>query len=826
MLMRHRVGRVTSLAVLCLAASGAVAAQACLTSQLHVAIRDSSGKPVSSAEVRIGPDSRLTSSEGVAEFTNLACGTWTASVAKTGFQDLRESFQVSEKSSDVSLTLAGVPVVRDSLEVRDTSPTLEQSASPTQQLKLDEVKNLPSKPATVADTLPLVPGIVRSPDGEIKIDGEGEHRSAFTVNLADVTDPATGKFGQTVPIDSVETVDVLNTPFLAQYGNFTSGVVAVETRRGGETWHAELNDPLPEFRFRSWRMRGMKNSTPRLLFSGPLIKPRLYFLTAVQYEMVKTPERTLPFPFNESKRESVNGLTQFDYVVSARQALSGTLHFTPQHTNFVNPEYFNPQPVTPSYAQHNYIAILSDKLGVRDGTIESTLTVQRFDASVGAQGPEQMFITPTGNFGNYFATQHRESGRTAWLETWSPARLVGAGSHFLKFGTQVTLLSNSGQLWERPINILNTTGQLLRRIDFIGGRPFNASDSQIALFAQDQWSLTSRLAVNLGGRVERQGIAHSIRLAPRTGMSWTPFSSGRTVIRSGYGIFYDRVPLGVYAFGSHPQRVVTDYAPDGSVLSDPINNSNVLAGGAPNSLLIHNQHVPGSFAPQSATWNVQIEQRFSSWFRLRAGYSKSRSIGLVVLEPDDVVNNQTFLRGGGRSSYHQAEITGQFAWKGGQQLFVSYTRSLAEGQLNGFSGFLGNFPSPLIRTDLYSHLPGDLPNRLLAWGRVNMPWGLQLLPIMELRDGFAYARLNALGDYVGMPFSQHDRFPNFFSADARILKDIKVNPKYTLRFSVSGFNLSNHFNALSVHANTADPQYGIFFGNYHVRYRADFDVLF
>ena len=44
--------------------------------------------------------------------------------------------------------------------------------------------------------------------------------------------------------------------------------------------------------------------------------------------------------------------------------------------------------------------------------------------------------------------------------------------------------------------------------------------------------------------------------------------------------------------------------------------------------------------------------------------------------------------------------------------------------------------------------------------------------------------------------------------------------------SVSGFNLTNHFNALAVHANVDDPQYGIFFGNYHIRYRADFDVLF
>jgi len=834
MRMRQRVGRAATGLVLCLTAAGVAQGQGCGTKQLRVLVQDTAGKPVTGATVAIGTEpatkqatSHVTSEQGIAEFRNLACGAQTASAAKTGFQDLRESFDLSEKSSaELRLTLAEAPVVRDSVEVHDTTPTMEQSASPTQQLKLDEVKNLPSRPANVADTLPLVPGIVRSADGEIKIDGEGEHRSAFTVNSADVTDPATGKFGLTVPIDGVETVDVLNTPFLAQYGNFTAGVVAVETRRGSDSLHAELNDPFPDFRWRSWHMRGIRDATPRFLFSGPLLHQRLYFLTAVQYEVSKTPERTLPFPFNESKRESINGLAQFDYVVSAKHTLTGTLHFTPQHINFVNLDYFNPEPVTPNYAQRNYVAILSDRLGVGEGTIESTFTAQRFDATIGSQGTQEMFLTPAGNYGNYFSTQHRESGRTGWIETWSPARLVGFGSHYLKFGTAATLLTNNGQLWERPINILSTTGQLLRRIDFLGGRPYDVSDSEVALFAQDQWSITSRLAANLGGRIEKQGVAHSLRLAPRTGLSWTPFSSGRTVIRGGYGIFYDRVPLSVYAFGSNPQRVVTDYATDGSVIVGPIDTLNVFGAPGTNSILVHNQRVPGSFAPQSAIWNAQVEQRFSNWFRLRAGYSNSRSAGLVVVEPDEAANDQTMLRGGGRSIYRQAEITGRFEWKHGQQMFLSYTRSRAEGQLNDFSGFLGNFPSPLIRTDLYTNLPGDLPNRFLAWGRVNLPWGLQLMPIMEFRDGFAYARVNALGDYVGTPFSRYNRFPDFFSADGRMLKDFKVNPKYTLRLSVSGFNLSNHFNALSVHANSADPQYGVFFGNYKVRYRADFDILF
>ena len=122
----------------------------------------------------------------------------------------------------------------------------QTSSSQAQELRADDVKNLPLRPVTVTDALPLVPGVVRVPDGEIQIDGAGEHRSAFVVNQADVTDPATGRFGQTIPIDSVETADVLSTPFLAEFGHFTSGVVTVQTRRGGESWHAELNDPLPD----------------------------------------------------------------------------------------------------------------------------------------------------------------------------------------------------------------------------------------------------------------------------------------------------------------------------------------------------------------------------------------------------------------------------------------------------------------------------------------------------------------------------------------------------------------------------------------------------
>jgi len=35
-------------------------------------------------------------------------------------------------------------------------------------------------------------------------------------------------------------------------------------------------------------------------------------------------------------------------------------------------------------------------------------------------------------------------------------------------------------------------------------------------------------------------------VAPRVGITWAPFASGRTTIRSSWGLFYDWLPLNTY----------------------------------------------------------------------------------------------------------------------------------------------------------------------------------------------------------------------------------------------------------------------------------------
>jgi hypothetical protein len=808
-------------------------AQTCQPGELRVFVKDSQQAAIFDAQVRLGSTAselatRNTESSGIADFQKIPCGSWTVSASKPGFED-RESIVLITSAANVELNIELDPtILRTTTEVTAVASPVAQASSQTTELHPSELKSLPINPVTVTDTLPLVPSVVRSPQGELKINGSGEQRSTLVVNQSDVTDPATGKFGQTVPVDAIEEVNVLSTPFLAQYGRFTQSVVAVDTRRGGEKWHAGLNDPFPDFRIRSYHLRGIRNETPRGVVSGPLIRDRLYFITALTYSLDKVPSRTLGFPFNESKQESFNSFTQFDYILSPRQILTAGIHISPQHTNFVNPDYFNPQPVTPSYAQRNYIGRIAHNYGIFGGTLDTSFSLQRFGADVGAQGAAEMILTPEGNTGNYFGRQTRDAERREWLEIWSPAPISLAGTHLLKIGTSLTWSSDVGQFTYHPVEIHDTAGRLFQRIDFSNGLPYNRHDLELTAYGQDHWALNSKIALDYGVRLEHQRLADSLRIAPRAGVAWTPFRGERTVFRAGYGEFYDHIPLDVYTFSRYPERTITDYAPDGSILNS-IPYINVIGSiTGPRTFLVNGERVAGAFTPRGATRNFQIEHSFSRLLRVRALFTDNRSVGLITVESDVLGNvHEVVLNGNGSSHYRQAEFTAKLAWSDGQQLVFSYARSRARGSLNVFDLYLGNFPIPLIHPDVYSNLPGDVPNRFLAWGRVNTHfWGVSVLPIIEYRSGFPYAAYDAPQNYVGVPYGDQSRFPEFFSADARLTKDFKVNAKYALRLSLTGFNLTNHFNALAVHDNTADPQYGAFFGNWHRRYRFDFEVLF
>jgi TonB dependent receptor len=803
-------------------------------SALHITVHGQDQKPVPGATISlkvngVAMKTAKTNQKGEALISEPSLASFQLSVSKEGFQPLSLQVSPEKDASSIDLDIALIPRLRkQETVVVKGAETTENAGTSSQEIERQQMKNVPTRPATVAEALPLFVGVVRGPEG-LSIAGAGDKHNALLVNSVDSTDPGTGDFGMTLPVDAVENLSVASTPYLAQYGGFTGSVVSTATRGGGDKWHFELNDPFPEFRIRSLHLEGLKSATPHVNFGGPLLARRLFFSDATEVNIDKSPVRTLPFPFNETKTTVVNSFSQLDLVLSPSHTLTGTFHIAPQSVHFANLNFFDPQPVTPNLELTSRAVALTDRLAIGGGILQSTVAGEGFKSDVSPQARGLMFVTPVGDQGSYFNQQMRRSSRIEWIENYALKPLQFAGTHNLQLGVITAQSENNGSFIASPVIVEDASGHPLKRIDFRGGRHFSRSDLQLATFAQDHWSLTQSLAFDGGLRVEQQDITGTRRLAPRAGFVWVPpIGNKRTSIRGGSGVFYDRVPLNVYAFQDYPRQVVTNFDPAGNVLGSPVVFLNVIMASDHKWAAVHRRNRAGNFAPYSIGTSLEVEQVITPIVKVAARYSLRNSHGLVTVSPGLLRNglNALIERDNGNSSYRELSFTTTVGRENGRRLFFSYARSSARGDLNDSNGYVGNLPFPILRSNFFSNLAGDVPNRILAWGESPLPWKFRVIPLVEFHTGFPYFVTDAQQKFVGIPNSDQTRFPNYFSIDTRLSRDFTLSPKYTARISVRGLNLTNHFNALAIHSNTGDPQFGTFFGTYKRRFRLDFDMLF
>ena len=182
------------------------------------------------------------------------------------------------------------------------------------------------------------------------------------------------------------------------------------------------------------------------------------------------------------------------------------------------------------------------------------------------------------------------------------------GDHPFQIGSVVGHSENEGPVLCAPCVLQNTNGLPLQRIDFVGGKPFDLSDLEPAFFIQDHWVINPHLAFDAGVRLEAQSITSTTRTAPRGGFVWSPGSTANT-IRGGMGIFYDSVPLDIYAFNSYPEQVITTIQLGGTTDWPSGRYINLTDQAVQSEFpFIDRRDKTGNFAPYSLAWNVEMER--------------------------------------------------------------------------------------------------------------------------------------------------------------------------------------------------------------------------
>ncbi len=738
----------------------------------------------------------VTDSAGAFEFVALPVGAYMVAADLSGY--------ASGMVGPVEVVAGQILGVRLLLEVAPLSEvvTVDASTGVGQPLQKDEfeteflqVFQLPTD--RFQDALPLLPGVVRDPRGHLSFNGTRPSQSTLLVNGANATDPVTGQFAFELPLSVVETVEVHAMPYSAEFGRVSGAVTEVRTVAGDDHWDLNFGSLIPRPRFRGGTLNGINTATPRVQVSGPLKRGRAWISQAFDYRFVRSEVKENIPGDTEEIVEGFDVFTQVDLKFTDRHSMTGTLSVFPSTVDNLGISSIDLGEATPEADLGGWNVALVDRLATGANTLwETRLALRGFDVAVRPEGAGPAQLTPDGLRGNYF----NEIDRTSTQLELGVARLQSWGwrgqQHLVKLGAQVFATSFEGVDRSRPIEVRGADGRLLKRITFHGHGELEASDVMTSGYVQDHWQVSSRLALDLGLRYDQSSMISESHLSPRTAFSLALDQAGRTLIKGGWGLFFDQTFLQVDAFERFQQRVEQEYDLTGS------------ARGAP--LVFENRIDPQGFEePTSRVWNVEFDRQLTESLLLRVNYRENRARNrLLVNRVTDTAAAALLLSSTGRLTSREFDATVRWTLANDHgDLYASFSKMRAVGDLNDFGEIYDNHRNPLLLENQQSFQPFEVPNRLLLWGVVRLPRGITMTPGIEWRNGFPYTIFSE--DYSVVGDRNSADYPPFFSADLAVTKRMELVGR-RVDVGVQFYNLTSHDNPRDVLSNLASSGFGSF----------------
>jgi hypothetical protein len=771
-----------------------------------VSLPEPDGKPVMVPGVTLSltcagtePRSDTSNELGQFRFVDVPAGACSIVAELQGFASAVKAVAVKPgETEDVTLRL-DVEALHEEVSVTGSPDAVEGGpiTARVERITASVMQTAPIASERFQDALPLIPGVVRGPDGLLNVSGTRSNQSALTFNNADGTDPVTGEDAIELPIDAVSAVQVRGAAFAPEFGLSAGAVTTVETQRAGDAWHVTVNDLEPRLRRRAGEFRGIESWTPRLTVGGPLVKGKVNLLESVQYEYSQTRVFGLPAFESDTKAESFESFSRVDWTAAATHHFTGSALLSPRKTTYAGLNTFNPQGVTPDINSHNLLASASDQIVVGgSGVLDTRVSVKQFDSTIyPSRGRGPMVLAPDVNSGSYFNDQDRTSRRIEWLTTYAFTPL--GPQHVVKAGTGVTYETFDGVNSSRPVGIVREDRTLSQTITFTGNGLLNRHRTALRGFGQDSWTVSRRLTVVFGARYDYDSFTGDVNIAPRSSFTAVASDDGRTVVRGGVGLFYDPVPLNVASFDQMQDRATTSFAADGVTPIGP-------------TVLMPNVVASAIHTPRSVNFNLELDREWVKNFFVRVGYQQRDSRFEPVLNPVTPAGGTPalLLATDGQSRYREGQVTARYQFHGADQIVASYTRSSAIGNLNDFNSYFGNIENPVIRPDARGPLPWDAPNRYLFWSNVSLPRGFTAFPVLDVRTGFPLSVIDVNRNFVGAR-NEAGRYPTFVSLDLQVSKRLRIF-HHNATVGLKVFNITDHFNPRDYQSNLASANFGAF----------------
>jgi hypothetical protein len=736
----------------------------------------------------------VTDGAGQVTFPDVPSGRYQVQATRPGF--------VAASSAPFDVRAGGTAQVLVDLQLTFVAPVVEVRApiSPTQSVQPVSTSDMlsgsvlelaPLEGDDFQSLLPLLPGVVRGPDGRLRAKGGQPTQGALQISSTSLIDPSSGDFDVELPGQSLESVEMLTNPFAAEHGRFSTSLVQIRTTRGTNEWEIEPGGLIPRLR---GVVRGIRRFEPRFSVRGPLRKNRLFLAQDVQFRYVNDPVKSLPDE-PDVRLTSFDSFTRVDGALSTRHTLGGLIVMFPRKIENLTMNTFRPPEVTPEFHQSGMSFGVQDRFAISPTLVlESTLAGRWFEIDVNSDGRQPMIYTPETQQGSFFNDQEREVRSWQWVEALSWTLDRWRGPHLFKFGLDFQNSHYNGRSTSRPVEIRRLDGSLAERRESPRPTTQRVTADELALFAQDRWRISPRITVELGLRMDKEDVVDRVNWSPRGGVSIGVLPEGRGILRGGVGRFRQRTPLNVGAFDQFESRLVTRFGPGGAPLGPPVTFVNVPASDLR--------------TPEAIAGNVEWNQRFGRRVLFKANYLRRRGSREFILEPDPG-RGELRLMSTGRSRYWEFEATARYLGGERRDLTVSYVRSHGTADLNNYDQFYGNLRNPIVRSNEHGLIPTDVPHRVIVRGTIGLPGRWDVAPVIELRSGFPWSAVDEFQDFVG-PRNRSGRLPSVRTVDFSLSRPWQVR-KYQFRGGLKVYNLLGASAARDVQNDLASPTFGQFF---------------
>ena len=779
------------------------------TASLSVTVRDENGVAVPSATVTLFPPnhaasvSQITDYAGRAQFQRLEPGNYVVAASKQGFYQLTENSVEVRPGATMELTLNHTQEFKQTVHVVYSPPAIDPSRSAaTQQLSAEDIINLPySVTRDIRTALPLMPDVLPDQNGQIHVDGADSNQIVYLLDGFDVSQPVNSLNEIRVSTDAIRSVDLENSRESVEYEEGSGGILNLQTMMGDDHFRFTASDFVPSpsttdgFHIQAF--------TPRLTFSGPIVRGKAWFLDGLDGEYDHNVFIELPPGQNSDYIGRISNLARAQINLTPDNQLSFSFLVNDYHEDHANLSLLQPLSTTTRLVQPTYFASLQDQITLRNGLlIQAGFGWSQFSTTQTPLGNMPYVQLPGSAQGNYYLnSQERARRYEGRLNVYLPQTSWHGGHQFL-VGGDLERITDREAIERQPFTIENADGTLERSVSFTGPPEFSQNNLDAAGYLQDRWSLSRRLLLVPGLRFEGDDLIRGVLAAPRVAATYMVTNDGKTKLSMGAGIYYDRTNLALLEQTLQGQRLDTFYGPNGVTVLGTLTSefaSNLAALQAPrffNWSLGVQRELPGRIFLDTEFVERHGQHGFD-YENLNSGTTSSGipTSGLFVLENDE------------QDKYDGVTFTARHTFGEGYNFMLSYTRSTATSN----AVLRPSLDSPLFSPQLGGPLPWDSPNRILSSGWLPLPrvhdWTFAYS--LDWHDGYPYSLMNEEQELVALPDSQ--RFPRFFVLNVHLEKRFRLFG-YELAIR-GGFNdVTGRENPSVVENNVNAPNFGQFGG--------------